>query len=365
MSFSAIRPFDPAQGKPFDLPFLPPFGNFTDPETIKILLKARTELGELKGYSSALPNPMLLLSPAVLKESVKSSQIENISTTVENVLQVQLFPEAEQRKPEKEVLHYREALVWGFKQLNGLPLSTRIVVGVQKKLLPESAGGYRKMQNSIQDVAAGKVIYTTPSAEKIPDLMGNWEKFLHAEDDIDPLVKCVMAHYQFEAIHPFIDGNGRTGRILMVLYLVEQGFLAIPLLYVSGYINKNRSEYYRLLSDVSAKQNWVPLVNFLLNALYLQARETKETFTAAMGLYHKMREKVRTEFPRIYSGDLVEALFVFPIISPVSLGKTLNIHYTTASRYLATLAKGKILVEAEVGKYHLFVNKRLLELLKK
>lgn len=231
MSFSAIHPFD--------LPFLPPFADFNGPDTIKILLKARTELGELKGYSSALPNPMLLLSPAVIKESVISSRIENINTTVENVLQMQLFPEAEQRKPEKEVLHYREALLWGFEQLSKLPLSTRIVVGVQKRLLPESAGGYRRVQNSIQDVAAGKVIYIPPPAQKIPELMGNWEKFIHAEDDIDPLIKCVMAHYQFEAIHPFTDGNGRTGRILMVLYLVEQGFLTIPLLYVSGYINKN------------------------------------------------------------------------------------------------------------------------------
>lgn len=357
MSFSAIHPFD--------LPFLPPAVSFNDPETIKILLKARTELGELKGYSSALPNPMLLLSPAVLKESVISSQIENINTTIENVLQMQLFPEAEQRKPEKEVLHYREALLWGFEQLNKLPLSTRIVVGVQKRLLPESTGGYRRVQNSIQDLAAGKTVYTPPPAQKIPDLMGNWEKFIHAEDDMDPLIKCVMAHYQFEAIHPFTDGNGRTGRILMVLYLVEQGFLTIPLLYISGYINKNRSEYYRLLNEVSSKQNWTTLIDFLLNALYLQANETKENFTAAMNLYHKMREKIRAEFPKVYSGDLVEALFAFPIISPVNLGKALNIHYTTASRYLTTLAKGKILAEAEVGKYHLFVNKKLLELLKK
>jgi Fic family protein len=357
MSFSAIYPFD--------LPLLPPSVDFNDLETTKILLRARTELGELKGYSSALPNPMLLLSPAVLKESVVSSRIENINTTVENVLQMQLFPEIEQQKPEKEVLHYREALLWGFEQLNKLPLSTRVVAGVQKRLLPESAGGYRRLQNSIQDAAAGKVIYTPPPAQKIPGLMGNWENFIHSENDLDPLIKCVVAHYQFEAIHPFLDGNGRTGRILIVLYLVEQGFLSIPLLYVSGYINKNRAEYYRLLNEVSSKQSWKHLVNFLLNALYLQAKETKETLTASMDLHRRMREKIKTDFPKIYSADLVEALFTYPIISPVNLGKTLNIHYTTASRYLVALAGAKILGEAIVGKYHFFVNKKLLELLKK
>lgn len=357
MSFSAIYPFD--------LPLLPPAVDFNDSETTKILLKARTELGELKGYSSALPNPLLLLSPAVLKESVVSSQIENINTTVESVLQMQLFPEIERQKPEKEVLHYREALLWGFEQLGKLPLSSRIVVGVQKRLLPGSAGGYRRVQNSIQDVVAGKVIYTPPPAQKISGLMGNWENFIHDGTDLDPLIMCVIAHYQFEAIHPFLDGNGRTGRILMVLYLVERGFLSIPLLYVSGYINKNRAEYYRLLSEVSSKRSWKPLVYFLLNALYLQAKETKETLTASMDLYRSMREKIRIDFPRIYSGDLVEALFTYPIISPVSLGKALGIHYTTASRYLSTLAGAKILGEAVVGKYHFFVNKKLLGLLKK
>lgn len=357
MSFSAIHPFD--------LPLLPPAVDFNDPGTVKILLKARTELGELKGYSSALPNPMLLLSPAVLKESVISSRIENINTTVESVLQMQLFPEIEQQKPEKEVLHYREALLWGFEQLKKLPLSTRIVLGVQKRLLPDSAGGYRKVQNSIQDMAVGEVVYTPPPAQKIPELMGNWENVIHAEDDIDPLIKCVMAHYQFEAIHPFVDGNGRTGRILMVLYLVEQGFLSIPLLYVSGYINKNRAHYYRLLNEVSSKGNWKPLIDFLLNALYLQAKETKETLVNAMELYGKMRERIKTDFPKVYSADLVEALFSYPIISPVSLGKALDIHYTTASRYLSTLAGAKVLGEAVVGKYHFFVNKKLLDLLKK
>lgn len=355
MSFSAIHPFD--------LPLLPPAAEFNDPGTIKTLLKARTELGELKGYSSALPNPMLLLSPAVLKESVVSSRIENINTTVENVLQMQLFPEIEQRQPEKEVLHYREALLWGFGQLKKLPLSTRIVLGVQIRLLPESGGSYRKVQNSIQDTTAGKVVYTPPPAQNIPGLMGNWENFLHADDDIDPLVRCAIAHYQFEAIHPFVDGNGRTGRILMVLYLVEQGFLSMPLLYVSGYIDKNRSDYYRLLNEVSSKQRWRPMVDFLLNALYLQAKETKETLISAMDLHEKMREMIRSGFPKVYSGDLVEALFSYPIISPVSLGKTLGIHYTTASRYLTALASGKVLGEAVVGKYHFFVNRKLLDLL--
>jgi Fic family protein len=355
-------PFDPKQ--PFDLPLLPPALDFRHEKFIDLMLKTRTELGELNGYSHSLPNPMLLLSPTVIKESVASSNIENINTTVERVLQMQLFAEAEQRMPDKEVLRYSDAVYWGYAKLKKLPISTRLVLGIHRQLLPDSRNPYRTTQNAISNTSTGEVLYTPPPAHELSKLMGNWENFLHADDGIDPLIKSAIAHYQFEAIHPFDDGNGRTGRILVVLSLIEQKLLLLPTLYVSGYINKNRSDYYRRLRQVSSEERWNDFILYMLEAFHQQAKETKETLLHLIAMLQKTKEIIRVKHKKIYSADLVEALFAYPIITPVSLGKRLDVNYRTASRYLAELARGKILKESHVGKYHLFINKPLLDLLR-
>jgi Fic family protein len=355
--------FDPAQ--PFDLPLLPPSVNFKHEQFIDILLQTRTELGELNGYSYSLPNPMLLLSPAVIRESVASSNIENINTTMEHALQAQLFPEAEQKKPDKEVLRYRDAIIWGFENLKKIPLSTRLNLGLQKKLTPDLNLGYRKTQNRIVNSTTGEVVYTPPPANELPRLLSNWEQFVNITDDgIDPLVKAAIAHYQFEAIHPFGDGNGRTGRILIVLYLIQQRLLSLPILYVSGYVNKNRNEYYSLLQKVRSEGRWLDWILYMLKGFHQQAKETKSTLFKMMGLLEETREHVKTKHRKIYSAELVEALFAYPIITPVSLGKKLVVNYRTASRYLSELAKGKVLHESYLGKYHLYANEPLLKLLK-
>lgn len=357
-------PFDPS--KPFDLPILPPDLNFKHERFIDLLLKTRTELGELNGYSHALPNPLLLLTPAVIRESVASSKIENINTTIEEALQMQLFPASEQRKADKEVWRYRDAILWGFDNLKKIPISTRLIIGIQKKLLPDRNTNYRMTQNKIANTATGETLYTPPAANELPQLMSNWEKFVNADDDgIEPLVKSAVAHYQFEAIHPFGDGNGRTGRILMVLYLIQQKLLSLPVLYISGYINNNRSEYYRLLREVSAKGNWNEFILFMLKGFHSQAKETKDVLFKVMDLLDETKERVRSKHKKIYSADLVEALFAYPIITPVNLGKRLDVHYKTASVYLTELVKAKMLQEKYVGRYHLFINKPLLNILKK
>jgi Fic family protein len=352
--------------QPYDLPQLPPSLNFKHEKFIDVLLQTRTELGELNGYSRSLPNPLLLLSPAVIRESVASSNIENINTTMQEALQAQLFPESERKTTDKEVLRYRDAVLWGFETLRKLPISTRLILGIQKKLIPAHDTGYRKTQNKIANTTTQVVLYTPPPAQELPRLMGNWENFVNADDDgIDPLVKAAIAHYQFEAIHPFGDGNGRTGRILMVLCMIQQKLLSLPILYISGYINANRAEYYRLLRGVSSDAEWYEWIHFMLKGLHEQAKGTKEVLFKVMNLLEKKREAVRTRHKKIYSADLVEAIFSSPIITPVNLGKRLDINYRTASRYLAELAKGKMLHERYVGKYHLFINKPLLDLLKK
>ncbi|HTK82330.1 MAG TPA: Fic family protein [Bacteroidota bacterium] len=355
--------FDPRT--PFDLPLLPPALDFRHEKFIDIMLTTRTELGELNGYSHSLPNPMILLSPNIIKESVASSNIENINTTVEEVLQMQLFPESERGMADKEVLRYSEAVYWGFNQLKKLPISTRLVLGIHKQLLPGAKHAYRTTQNAISNAGTGEILYTPPPAQNISKLMGDWEKFIHAEDGIDPLLKSTIAHYQFEAIHPFDDGNGRTGRILIVLYLIEQKLLALPTLFMSGYINKHRNEYYRRLREVSSHGKWNEFIIYMLEGFHAQAKETKHALLQLIAMLERAKEVIKTKHRKFYSADLVEALFAYPIITPVNLGKRLDVNYRTASRYLAALAKSGILREHYVGKYHLFINRPLLDLLKR
>lgn len=352
-----------ASSAPFALPDLPPALDYDDSRFVRPMLKARTELGELRGYSAALPNPMLLLSPAILRESIASSNIENINTTVEKALQQQLFPTIEQRPADKEVLRYGQAMKWGFENMATLSLSSRLIVGIQQQLLPDWHPGYRQTPNRIVNSLTGDVIYTPPPAHDISRLMGNWENFVHAETDhIDPLITCALAHYQFEAIHPFGDGNGRTGRILMVLHLIQHELLSLPTLYLSGYINRNRSDYYRLLARVSSHQEWAPFIVFLLTAFYQQARETKTTLVASMTLLQKFKEVLRQRGRRLPL-ELVDVIFSQPIITPVQLGKVLNVHYSTATKYLTQLVEDGLLESNVIGKYHLYSNRQLIDIL--
>lgn len=353
--------FDPSQA--FNLPPLPPKLDLADQSLFDLLLKARTELAELNGAVIALPNPMLLLSPAIIKESLASSEIENIHTTLEEALQNQLFPESEQRNPDKEVLRYREALLWGYAQLANLPISTRLILGVHQQLL-SSGGEFRKQQNQIANTVTKEIVYTPPIATNIPNLLGNWESFINDDSQkIDPLIRTTIAHYQFEAIHPFTDGNGRTGRILMVLGLVQDKVLHLPVLYISGFINKNRAEYYRLLRAITTDSDWYSFIKFFLHAFHQQALETKKMLFDVFKLYQKFLEKIKKSHPKIYSADLVQQLFSYPILTPMSLGEKLDIHYTTASRHLHALSEGGYLRSAKVGKYHFFMNHQLMDIL--
>ena len=355
MSFSPIHPFS--------LPELPPDLNFDDVRFSKLVAKARTELGELKGYSAALPNPLLLLSPAILRESIASSDIENVNTTVEQALQQQLFPESEQRPADKEVLRYDQAMRWGFEQLPTLSLSSRLIVGIQQQLLPGGYAGYRQTPNKIVNSATGEPIYTPPPAHDMSRLLGNWENFVHYTDErIDPLIACAIMHYQFEAIHPFGDGNGRTGRILMVLYLVYHELLNLPTLYLSGYINRNRPIYYRLLAQVSAAGEWEPFILFMLEGFHHQARETKDTLVESMLLLQQFRETVRKSGRKIPQ-ELIEAIFTQPIITPSQTARALGVHYSTATKYLTQLVELNLLQASILGKYHLYSNRQLVEVL--
>lgn len=356
--------FDPTY--PHRLAPLPPQTAIANTDFGDLLIKTRVELAELKGACGQIPNPLLLMSPAIIRESVASSNIENINTTLADVLQWQLFPEAEQRQPDKEVLRYREAMQWGFENAEKYALSSRLITGIQKHLIPDGNGQYRREQNQIANLSNRESLYTPPIANDIPSLIGNWENYANALDEsLDPLIRVIICHYQFEAIHPFRDGNGRTGRILIILQLIQQGLLQFPVLYISGYINQRRSDYYQHLLAVTKDQDWHGYIEYMLQGFYAKARETRDDLKKITVLFEQLKEQIRTENKKIYSSDLVEALFTYPIITPTKLASELNMHYTTTSRYLSQLAEMGILKDTKFGKHHLFANHRLLKILSK
>ena len=354
--------FDPL--KPHKLTHLPPKINFETPGILKALIGSSKELGELKGYSPAMPNPMLLLSPAILQESVASSKIEAIYTTVESVLQAQLFPEINRKPSDIEVNRYSDAISWGYNNLKSVALSTRLILGIHKKLLAKQGGHYRKQQNKIINNVTEETIYTPPIASEIPELMGDLENFINnLSDDLNPLIKCALAHYQFEAIHPFLDGNGRTGRIMMIFQLVNSTVLDWPIFYISGYLDKNKAEYYNRLLSVTRDGAWEEYLLFMLKAFETQAKKTQMTLFNIMALYEEIKDSVKKKNRKIYSADLIDHLFSQPVTTPTELAKKLSIHYTTASRYLTALKETGILRDAHLGRNHIFYNDKLLKLL--
>ncbi len=353
--------FNPRQ--PFGLPSLPPPVSLDSPTLLRAIAAARIELAELKGYSAAVPNLLLLLSPTLLRESVASSEIENIHTTVESVLQQALFPDVERREADKEVLRYGEAVRWGTEQLPRLPLTARLLVGVQRRLLGPRATGYRTTPNQLVNSLTGEPIYTPPIATAVAPLLSNWEHYINTPaPEADPLLRCVIGHYQFEAIHPFGDGNGRTGRILMVLQLVQDELLSLPILFISGYINRHRTAYYELLLGVSARGEWEPFVLFMLRGFEQQARETKQTLLRVMEQLSAFRLRLR-ELPRRVPGQLADHLFAFPVTTPLQAARELGLTYKTASRHLSELAGAGLLENKPVSRYQFYVNRPLLELL--
>ena len=329
----------------------------------KQLIDVHKQIGILKGACYGLPNPQLLLSPTVLREALASSEIENIITTLADVLQAQLFSEADQRVADKEVLRYNRALSQALKMLETVPIGSRLITGVHDLLIP-SEKGYRKTQNALINERTKEIVYTPPPANKIPELISDVEKFIHSDIDIDPLLRTIITHYQFEAIHPFGDGNGRTGRILMVVCLTYYELLDLPVLFISGYINNHKSEYYEAIRNVTDRGDWVGFINYMLKAFQEQAIESTDVLLKIKELHEEVKRRIRKELPKIYSRDLVDAIFSQPFITPTRYGEMLKVTYQTGSSHLKNLEKKGVVQSVKVGKYLLFANVPLLELLR-
>lgn len=358
--------FDPKH--PFPLPLLPPPlapQDFMEKELVQLLIKANAAVAELNGTCRAIHNPSILLNIPLLQESVASSEIEGIYTTVETALEDQVKSIEEQDPAGKEALRYREAINAGFAQLTDFGLSTRTILAIHEKLMPSLGGKFKQQQNQIAKGQSKTIIYTPPSPAEVSSLMSNWENYVHSEDnELDPLIRVAIGHYQFEAIHPFSDGNGRTGRILMVLQIVKYNLLDLPILYLSGYLNKHRDEYYRLLSAVTNEKKWIEFVKFMLQAMCEQAFVTRDVIFKIMSTRADLKEKIQKDFSSIYSPDLIEHIFTYPVTYPTFMADKMSITYQTASKYLSILEEAKILSKRKSGRHVFYYNITLLACLK-
>jgi Fic family protein len=336
---------------------------FDTPAILRKLATASRKLAELKGVVASIPNEAILINTLGLQEAKDSSAIENIVTTHDELFRDAGSP-GDAVGPAKEVARYSAALHEGFKLVarQGL-LTTNHILKVQEVLEPERAG-LRKVPGTTLKDDAGRVVYTPPSPDRLADLMGDLDKFINDEGrfDVDPLIKMALVHHQFESIHPFYDGNGRTGRIICVLYLVKVGLLDIPVLYLSRHIVRTKSEYYRLLQEVRDDDAWEAWVAYMLTAVEQTATEGIASVVAIRDLLFKVKHKVRNDY-KFYSQDLINNLFMHPYTKIEYLERDLGVKRLTATRYLDALVEGGILKKQKVGRTNYYVNTRLYRIL--
>lgn len=356
MTFDPKRPYN-------TLPPLPPEVDIESRPLLKACIEARAALAELKSVGATIPNQAALINTIPLLEAQASSEIENIVTTSDALFRFANDENAADPAT-KEGLSYRFALREGFDSLSERPLSTSTAVRVCSRLKNRAMEIRRIPGTALGNGATGEVIYTPPEGEAVlREKLANWEQFIHNATDIDPLIRMAVAHYQFEAIHPFVDGNGRTGRVLNLLLLVEQGLLDQPVLYFSRYILRRRADYYRLLRGVTRDGAWQEWIAFMLEAVAETARWTCAKIRAIQQLHTQATDFVRGHAGKIYSRELVDALFVQPYCRIQNLVDASIAKRQTASVYLKQLVDLGMLVEARVGREKLFLHPNFMRLL--
>lgn len=357
--------FDPA--RPYnDLPPIPASDALETRAVLKQCIEARAALAELKQAGELIPNQAVLINSIPLLEARASSEVENIVTTTD-----QLFRYADQLDDRadpatKEALRYRTALYQGYQSLASRPLCTATAVEVSRIIKDVALDIRRTPGTQLMNDQTGNVIYTPPEGEaRLRELLAGWERFLHEREDLDPLIRMAAGHYQFEAIHPFVDGNGRTGRVLNLLYLVEQGLLDMPVLYLSRHILRRKADYYRLLLAVTTESAWEPWLLFMLEGIADTARWTTAKIRAVRRLMENTAEHVKRTAPQIYSRELVDMIFVQPYCRIGNLVEAGIAQRQTASVYLKALAAPEVgvLQEYKAGREKLFLHPKLMNLL--
>lgn len=352
-------PFD--RNQPYnDLPLLPPATELETRPVLKQAIAANRVLANLRGLAAQIPNQGMLINSIVLQEARLSSEIENIVTTDDELYRADADADGKAGAHTKEVLRYRQALFHGFQALNDRPLTTNLFVELVQ-LIKQTELQVRAIPGVVLKNDVGEVVYTPPVGEAvIRDKLANLEAFIHADDTLDPLVKMAVMHYQFEAIHPFPDGNGRTGRILNLLYLVDRGLLDIPVLFLSRYIIANKKGYYEGLRGVTEQQNWEAWLLYMLRAVESTAQQTFDQVTRIRALMERVRERVQKDAPGIYSKDLIEVIFCQPYSKIQFVVNAGLAKRQTASAYLQALAGLGVLREVKRGREKYYINDALL-----
>lgn len=359
MSFDPNKPYN-------DLPKLPPPKELNSATILKKTITASRALAELKGSTNRIPNPDILINSIVLQEAKSSSEIENIVTTNDELFKALSAKANGSSGNAKEVLRYREALWEGFNELkNRKVLTTNLFIKIFQKIKDTDAGIRKTPGTKLQNPRTEKIIYTPPEGENlIRDLLSNLEGYIHADsDDTDPLIKSAVIHYQFESIHPFTDGNGRTGRILLILYFVLTGQLDLPILFLSKYIIENKSAYYNLLRGVTEKQDWEPWIFFILDGIEQTSNNTISLIDRIDNSLKAALEKVRMEKQSPVPKEVVELLYEQPYCKTEFITDRNISARKAAERYLKELERLKILKPEKVGKEVLYINTDLFNIL--
>lgn len=333
---------------------------------LKKLPKAHAALAELKGIASTIPNQNILINAITLQEAKDSSEIENIITTHDDLYKAELNLNSFNSLNGKEVQNYVAGLKKGFHFVNenGF-LSNKSILAIQNEL-EESNAGFRKLPGtSLKNASTGEMVYTPPqSYDEIIELMTNLEAYINNSsiDDIDPLIKMAVIHFQFESIHPFYDGNGRTGRIINILYLILEGLLNLPILYLSNYIIQNKANYYKLLQKVRDENDWESWILFMIDAVEYTSHETIHLIKDIKSSMQVMKHRLRDDY-KFYSQDLLNNLFKHPYTKIEFVVNDLGVSRLTAANYLNKLASDKILVKEKLGTANYYINKGLIEIL--
>lgn len=360
MGYDRLQPYN-------ELPDLPPAIDFYQPEIVRSLAAAARYLGELKGLCATLPDPLLLLNTLVLQESRDSSAIENIVTTQDELYRAAL-DETTENSSAKEVLNYREATYTGLARMQSQHnlIVTNTLIEVVQTIKHNQSAIRQTPGTNLRNGATGEIMYTPPCCEAaLRQKLGALEAFINTDDPDgpDPLIKLALIHHQFEAIHPFLDGNGRTGRILMGLYLVQQDLLPQPVLYLSRYINLNRTDYYRLLRQVTEQQNWTEWIVYILTGIAQTARLTMSKIRRILDLMNQTEQEMREVLNASYNPDLLRLMFAQPYLKTDFLVRNKLAHRQTAAVYLKKMAEAAILIPKPIGRTTYYVNQRLIDLL--
>lgn len=352
--------------RPFNnIPTIPSGDTLETRAVLKACVEARAALAGLKHAAELIPNQGMLINTLPVLEAQASSEVENIVTTADRLFE-NLHAEKNADPATKEALRYRRSLIEGFRVLDDFPLCTRTaevicttIKGVEMRV--------RKVPGTkLANASTGETIYTPPEGEAvIRERLAGWERFMHQEREIDPLIRMAAGHYQLEAIHPFTDGNGRTGRVLNSLFLIQEDLLSLPILYLSRYIIEHKEDYYSRLIGVTRDEAWEDWLLYMLDAVRVTSVRTLEKIIAIRNLYDKTREEVSATLPKIYSRELIDVIFEQPYCRIENVVNAEIAKRQTASRYLKALADLGLLESKRLGRETIYTNPGLLTLLRR